>query len=400
MSMTRILLFLLLISSVFGEETPYSKVKITPKNALVLRTGGESDFEVNINLPHKHYLYLSHTNKDAIGILTNFSFPIESGFQLIETKRPKGVKKFDEMILRESGTFSFKAFELGLRKNGSNAKIPMSIRIQICEEKENPVCYPPETLIKEVIAEVRDDKRIINTREIESISWETDFENAITKAKASNLNIYGIITEPSWCGACRYMEQEAFSKPEMKKVLKEKFIPWKIKDEEYNKVPLGNGTFGIPTYFVLNPNGSSLAKWTGARDSKSLLTLLKPYEKSNPSPELEPSPPSPDSSEFEVKGNDESKCTLLIGKDYNLIAQKSGEFLNDGKIRFGFNNQELKIKQFSRNVSNRKAYPVKFTTLGLRIEKPEIKEYWVLECKNSILVGKIEGSQIEFSIEK
>lgn len=67
-------------------------------------------------MPPKHYLYLSHANADAIGIITTFSFAPDLGFQLIETKRPLGVKKLDEMVLKDNGVFAFKIFELGTKK--------------------------------------------------------------------------------------------------------------------------------------------------------------------------------------------------------------------------------------------------------------------------------------------
>ena len=118
----------------------------------------------------------------------------------------------------------------------------MNIRTQICEEKENGICYPPKTITKEVIAEIKEDKKIINSRATDVIPWESNFQSATTKAKSANLNIYAIITEPSWCGACRYMEAEAFAKPDVQKVLKEKFIPWKVKDTEYGNVPTGSGS--------------------------------------------------------------------------------------------------------------------------------------------------------------
>jgi hypothetical protein len=108
-----LLLALLFAPNLFSEENPYSKMEFSFKNPIVLRTGGEIDFEVKANLPPKHYLYLSHANTDAIGIITTFSFPPDLGFQLIETKRPKGIKKLDEMVLKDNGVFAFKIFELG-----------------------------------------------------------------------------------------------------------------------------------------------------------------------------------------------------------------------------------------------------------------------------------------------
>lgn len=395
-----LLCFFLLLNIIYAEESPYSKIEIVYKNPIVMRTGGENDFEININLPQRHYIYLSHANSDGIGIITKFNIPTESGFQMIEVNRPKGIKKLDEMVLKDNGVFKFKIFELGQKKTGSNTKVTFDVRLQLCEEKENPICYAPKTMSKELIIEIREDKKTISYRGNESVTWETDYQSAISKAKSKNLNIYAIITEPSWCGACRYMEKEAFSKQEVQKALKEKFIPWKINDTEYSKVPIGSGSFGIPMYFVLDSSGASKGKWSGARDGNSLLALLKPFEKTNSNPDIPTPTPQLDSDELEVKGSDGGKCILTYGKDYIWIAQKSGEFYNDGKFRFGINNKEVKVKQITRDASARKSYPVKFTTLGFRIEKTDSKEFWVVECKNSLLVGKLEGTDIEFFIEK
>lgn len=402
----RIVLFLtfLLSVAVTAEENPYSKVEFNFKNSIVLRTGGEIDFEVKVNLPQKHYLYLSHLNENAIGVITSFNFSPDLGFQLVETKRPVGAKKMDEMVLKDNGVFAFKIFELGLKKEGSTTKVPLNIRTQICEEKENGICYPPKTITKEVLIEIREGKKTIGFRSLDNINWESTFQGAMAKAKSSNLNVYAIITEPSWCGACRYMDKEAFAKPEVQAVLKEKFIPWKVNDNEYGKVPTGSGSFGIPMYFVLDNTGKSLGKWAGARDAKSLLAVLKPFEKASsqpePSPIKPPSPPEQNATELEIKSDDGGKCLLTYGKDYTWMAKKAGDFHNNGTFRFGINNREIKVKQFSRDANQRKAFPVKITTNGFRIEKADLKEYWAIECKGSSLQGKIEGSDIEISIEK
>lgn len=395
---------LLLLLPIYAEENPYAKLEFTYNNPVVLRVGGEIDFEVKVNLPPKHFLYLSHVNQNGIGIITTFNFPIESGFQLLEVNRPKGIKKQDEMILKNKGNFTFKIFDLGIKKVESNTKVPLSIRTQICEEKENGICYPPKTITKEIILQIKDGRKMLSLRNIETIPWESNFQSASTKAKSSNLNIYAIITEPSWCGACRYMDREAFDKPEVQKVLKEKFIPWKINENEYNKVPTGSGSFGIPLFFVLDQDSKSLGKWSGARDAKSLLTLLKPFEKSAPSPEptsVIPNPPLPteDSTDLEIKSSDGSKCLLTYGKSYIWTSQKAGEFHNNGTFRFGINNQEIKVKQFTRDLAQRKAFPVKLTTWGFRIEKPDLKEFWVFECQESLLHGKLEGSDVEIFLE-
>lgn len=402
----RIFLFLtfLLSVAVMAEENPYSKMEFNFKNSIVLRTGGEIDFEVKVNLPPKHYLYLSHLNENAIGVITNFNFSPDLGFQLVETKRPLGVKKLDEMVLRDNGVFAFKIFELGLKKEGSTTKVPFTIRTQICEEKENGICYPPKTIAKEVQIEIREGKKTVGFRSLDNINWESSFQGAMAKAKSSNVNIYAIITEPSWCGACRYMDKEAFAKPEVQSVLKEKFIPWKVKDNEYGRVPTGSGSFGIPMFFVLDNTGKSLGKWAGARDAKGLLAILKPFEKASsepdPGPIKPPSPPEQNATELEVKSDDGGKCILTYGKDYTWMAKRAGEFHNNGTFRFGVNNREIKVKQFSRDANQRKAFPVKLATNGFRIEKADLKEYWAIECKASMLQGKIEGSDIEISIEK
>jgi hypothetical protein len=399
-----LLLIFLFTLNLFSDENPYSKMEFNFKNSIILRTGGEIDFEVKVNLPQKHYLYLSHATADGIGIITTFSFPQDIGFQLVETKRPQGIKKMDEMVLKDNGVFAFKIFELGTKKPGSNTKIPLSIRTQVCEEKENGICYPPKTISKELVIEIREDKKTIGHRALDTIPWESSFASAIAKAKSSNLNIYAIITEPSWCGACRYMDKEAFAKPEVQKVLTEKFIPWKVKDNEYGKVPTGSGSFGIPMFFVLDNAGKSLGKWSGGRDAKGLLPLLKPFEKASadpePNPIKPPAPPAEDATELEIKSSDGSKCVLTYGKDYIWMAKKSGDFHNNGTFRFGVNNQEIKVKQSTRDLAGRKAFPVKLTTNGFRIEKADLKEFWACECKGSLLQGKVEGSDIEFTIEK
>lgn len=402
----KIYVFILIVLAfhLYSEENPYSKLEFSHKSQIVLRTGGETNFEVTVKLPPMHYIYVSHANSNGIGIITAFDFSDESGFQLIELNRPYGMKKNDEMVLKESGTFTFKIFELGTKKIGATTRVPIYIRTQVCKESKNEICFPPKTITKDLIIDIKEGKKMMSLRNIETIPWESNFKSTTSKAKSSNLNIYAIITEPSWCGACRYMEKEAFDKPDVQKVLKEKFIPWKVSDSEYGKVPTGSGSFGIPMFFVLDSSGKSLGKWSGARDNKGLLSLLKPFEKSSsnndPEPIKPPESPAENTTQLEIISNDGSKCSVTYGKDYPWTAKKSGEFYNNGTFRFGFNNKELKVKQFTRVASQRMAYPITITTSGFRIEKKDLKEFWVAECKNSYFVGKVEGSDIEFTIEK
>lgn len=95
---------------------------------------------------------------------------------------------------------------------------------------------------------------------------QTSFEDVLKKASAENKRIV-IDVYTDWCGWCKKMDAEAYSNSEVKKLLEDNFVLYKLDAEGKNKVTY-NGkqyteeelsyyfeVFSFPTTVFLEPDG-------------------------------------------------------------------------------------------------------------------------------------------------
>ncbi|WP_262707972.1 thioredoxin family protein [Salegentibacter sp. 24] len=80
----------------------------------------------------------------------------------------------------------------------------------------------------------------------------------------------------SWCGPCKKMEMEAFSDPEIKKVL-DNFILLRLNFD--NEIALRNkyGVRAIPYVFIVDSQGHVINEQKGYRDKNNVKDLLDTY---------------------------------------------------------------------------------------------------------------------------
>ena len=106
--------------------------------------------------------------------------------------------------------------------------------------------------------------------------WQTDYEQALTTAKAARKCVLLDFTGSDWCGPCIEMKKVVFSKAAFlnyaKKNLvlveidypKVKALPEKVtKQNEHLKHQYGIDKSGYPTVILLNPDGKILGQLEG-----------------------------------------------------------------------------------------------------------------------------------------
>jgi thioredoxin-related protein len=271
--LTFLLLSLGLVFTTIAQDVP--KLTIEYPKTVQIQSGGELTFPITINVPNGHYVYVRRYKKSKTTLV---DFTIENNlFQLLETQRPKGVISGNDYVLRGNAKFNYKLFELAASKLG-NLQTALVSTTQLCEDKKGGICYMPETVKHSLSITVEKAKPIKmgSFRSSTGIKWNTSRSEATQKAGSSGQKIFAIITDPDRCGACEYMERESFDKPAVQKVLNEKFVSWKVQRSEYGH--LVSGSFGIPTYFILNADGSTVIKKAGGVAESTFLQFLKPYE--------------------------------------------------------------------------------------------------------------------------
>lgn len=105
----------------------------------------------------------------------------------------------------------------------------------------------------------------------EATNWETDFEKALSSAKASGKHILLDFSGSDWCGWCIRLEKEVFSQDAFKDFAEENLVcvlvdfpRAKEQTEELKKQNLDlarkYGIRGYPTIIILSPEGMPVGK--------------------------------------------------------------------------------------------------------------------------------------------
>jgi uncharacterized protein YyaL (SSP411 family) len=98
--------------------------------------------------------------------------------------------------------------------------------------------------------------------EEDALTWFTSFDEAVEKADRENKYIFVLITAPSWCKPCQFLESEIFTDSRVQAVLKSNYIPVKILDT--NEEELENfDVLGFPTLYVYDDNGEFITPIKG-----------------------------------------------------------------------------------------------------------------------------------------
>lgn len=88
--------------------------------------------------------------------------------------------------------------------------------------------------------------------------WLNSYQEALLKAKQEHKNLF-IDIGASYCGACKELDRDIFSKPAVEKALTELYVPLKAEadgaEETYNEIKNLFGTYikGFPTYLIVSP---------------------------------------------------------------------------------------------------------------------------------------------------
>ncbi len=109
----------------------------------------------------------------------------------------------------------------------------------------------------------------------EASVWKTDFKRASSKAKSSGKYVLLNFSGSDWCGWCKKLDKEVFSKSAFRKFASKNLVcvlvdfPRKkrlsAKQKQANEdLARKFGVRGYPTVIILNPDGRRVAK-TGYR---------------------------------------------------------------------------------------------------------------------------------------
>jgi hypothetical protein len=332
MFMKRILFSLLLtsVSAVSATGHPADQIKITVPPQVNISAGRAAEFSLSLSVPANHHVYLKHANANGKAMPVHFSVSASSGFQLAENGRPRGLRVGNEFVLRGTGRFRLQLSELAMNEFGKSYTLALALRVQICEEGDVGICYMPMTIERPLTVTI--DGPEMQTRDLpdSTLPWVNSHATALEAAKLKNQNVFALISDPSRCGACAQLEKRVLPDAKVNKMLRTQFVVYRVPRNEYSKAPI-SGSFGIPFYFIISPQGENLQKWMGAPGAPQFAARLEPYARGG---EAAPAT-APSVATNSIPLNSGGKqCAIPLKQSFAFQSTQKGEFISSGNMRF------------------------------------------------------------------
>ncbi len=105
------------------------------------------------------------------------------------------------------------------------------------------------------------------------VAWRQDLGQAQAEAKSRNLLLWIQFTGP-WCGNCRRMEHSTFVHPSVVAESVQRFVPVKLRSDEYEALAQNLGLSVLPSTVIIRPNGEVIEKLEGYADPAEFSTFL------------------------------------------------------------------------------------------------------------------------------
>jgi YHS domain-containing protein len=106
------------------------------------------------------------------------------------------------------------------------------------------------------------------------VAWRPDLASAQAEAKGRNLPLWIQFTGP-WCVNCRRMDRGTFSSPPVVAVARDRFVPVKLRSDEYEQLALNLGLSVLPSTVIVKPTGDVIDKWEGFGEPGEFLVFLE-----------------------------------------------------------------------------------------------------------------------------
>jgi YHS domain-containing protein len=105
------------------------------------------------------------------------------------------------------------------------------------------------------------------------VAWRTDLGSAQAESRARDLPLWIQFTGP-WCVNCRRMERGAFVHPLVVAASHDRFVPVKLRSDEYEQLALSLGLSALPSTVIVRPSGEVIDKWEGYGEPGEFLSFL------------------------------------------------------------------------------------------------------------------------------
>lgn len=106
------------------------------------------------------------------------------------------------------------------------------------------------------------------------VAWRNDLGSAQAESRARDLPLWIQFTGP-WCVNCRRMERGAFVHPLVVAASRDRFVPVKLRSDEYEQLALSLGLSALPSTVIVRPSGEVIDKWEGYGEPGEFLVFLE-----------------------------------------------------------------------------------------------------------------------------
>lgn len=106
------------------------------------------------------------------------------------------------------------------------------------------------------------------------VNWLTDVEPALRTANESGKLVLLKFTA-DWCGYCKKMERETFTRPAVADVVNKQFVPVLVDADKYQPLVKHLKIEGLPAIMIVSPNMVILERITGYKSEDQLMPILK-----------------------------------------------------------------------------------------------------------------------------
>jgi len=113
-----------------------------------------------------------------------------------------------------------------------------------------------------LVAMMQTDLSALGADDVKKIAWRDDLAQAQVEAKSRDLLLWIQFTGP-WCGNCRRMERSAFAHSAIITESRERFVPVKLRSDEYESLAQSLGLTVLPSTVIVRPNGEVVDKFEG-----------------------------------------------------------------------------------------------------------------------------------------
>lgn len=383
------------IFALSAADHPAQQIILSIPDEISLTAGRSADFSITATVPKNHHIYLKHANKNGHAVLTNFAVPAETGFQLKEKKQPVGIKVDNEFVLRSTGTFTFELSELAMNESGKSLTLPIAMRVQICEEGQVGICYMPVTIEKKLKVVIAGPEFLTRDLPDGTLPWINNHSTALEAAKIKNLNVFALISDPARCGACAYLESKILTDAAVNKMLQKRFVLYRVPRNEYSHAPI-SGSFGIPFYFIISPDGKNVQKWMGAPAAQAFVQRLEPYAKDSA-----PATPAAVANAIPLSSGGR-QCAIPLKQSYAYQGTQKGDFKSSGNMRFVSNASSpgsYTVLTLDRTGEIDSSNSARVSNGALVVEKFLGGSDLVFQCSSFGVAGQVTAQAVEIQIE-